>query len=142
MTWQNYLSPALIKLHRSGHDLIYLYKDTRRSISTFFKTCHSSKTNSLSFCKSAKRQIWIQHSEQFSQPVFCGHWIRSQNLFLKSPPTLSKANLVHVFSMWSEQRHLLSSSAVASRTRNCVVTHTFAISLFSIHATLWISHLK
>ena len=97
---------------------------------------------SLSFCKSTKRQIWIQHCEQFPQPVFCSRCIRSPNLFSKSRPTLFKMNLIHVFTMCLGQRHLLSSNTVASRTRNRVVTLKFATSLSSAHVTLWTSHLR
>lgn len=67
-------------------------------VSQRFSRLATPQKISLSFCKTAKRQILIQHSEQFPQPVFCGHWIRSPKLFLKGRPTLSKVNLVHVLS--------------------------------------------
>lgn len=61
---------------------------------------------------------------------FAAHWKRSHNIVQKRHFTVSKRSLVDLFSVWSGQTRLLSSSAVGSRSRSHGIKYNFETSLF------------
>lgn len=102
--------------------LIDLHKDVWRKIWTLFKSL------TLLICEKAKCEFCT-----VTRIFYCGfaaHWKRSHNIVQKRPFTVTKRSLVNSFSVWSAQTHLLSSSAVGSRSRSHGVKYNFETSLF------------